>query len=154
MASVVRPEDVKDQRTRQGAWLSTGPSVAADSLARRVIGAAIEVHRILGPGLLESIYEDALCVELALAGIPFERQVPMKVHYKGHDIGEKKLDLLVSSELVVELKSVEGISPVHLAQVLSYLKIKHLRLGLLVNFNVAELRQGIKRVINTPRASS
>jgi GxxExxY protein len=126
------------------------PGVAVDSLARGVIGAALEVHRVLGPGLLESIYEEALCVELGLAGIPFERQVPVKVHYKRHDIGEARLDLLVGSQLIVELKTVERLAPVHIAQVLSYLKIKRLHLGLLVNFNVAELRQGIKRVINTP----
>lgn len=141
-----------DQSARQDALLVAGPVTAADVLAHRVIGAAIEVHRILGPGLLESIYEDALCVELAPAGTSFERQVTMRVLYKRHDIGEKRLDLLVSGELVVELKAVESISPVHFAQMLSYLNLKHLRLGLLVNFNVAELRQGIKRVINNSRA--
>jgi GxxExxY protein len=124
------------------------PGIAVDALARAVIGAALEVHRVLGPGLLESIYEQALCVELGLASIPFERQVPVKVHYKQHDIGEARLDLLVHRQLIVEIKTVEGIAPVHVAQVLSYLKIKRLHLGLLVNFNVAELRQGIKRVIN------
>jgi GxxExxY protein len=123
--------------------------MAGDSITRRVIGAAIEVHRVLGPGLLESIYEEALCVELALAHIPFERQVPMKVHYKRHEIGAAKLDLLVGGQLVVELETVESIAPVHVAQLLSYLKINHLKLGLLLNFNVAELRHGIKRVINT-----
>lgn len=126
------------------------PGASVDTLARRVIGAAIEVHRILGPGLLESIYEEALCVELALAGIAFARQVPVTVHYKRHHIGDARLDLLVGDQLIVELKNVEGIAPVHIAQVLSYLKIKRLRLGLLVNFNVPELRLGIKRVINTP----
>jgi GxxExxY protein len=110
---------VKDQRARPDAVLNAGPSAAADSLAHGVIGAAIEVHRVLGPGLLESIYENALCVELALARIPFERQVPVKVHSKGQYIGDKKLDLLVSRELVVELKAMEGISPLHIAQVSS-----------------------------------
>lgn len=104
---------------------------------------------MLGPGLLESIYEEALCVELAMAGLPFERQVPLRVRYKQCDIGDARLDLLVNRELIVELKTVEGIAPVHIVQVLSYLKIKRLHLGLLVNFNVAVLRQGIKRVINT-----
>ena len=126
------------------------PGPAVDRLVRRVISAAIEVHRVLGPGLLESIYEEALCVELALAGIPFERQARVQVRYKGHQIGEARLDLLVRRQIVVELKTIEAILPVHLAQVLSYLKIKRLRVGLLVNFNVANLPQGIKRIIHTP----
>jgi len=84
------------------------------------------------------------------AGIPFERQSLVRVQYKKHEIGEARLDLLVRRQLVVELKTVEGIAPVHLAQVLSYLKIKRLRLGLLINFNVANLSQGIKRVIHSP----
>ena len=126
-----------------------GLGVARDSLTGRVIRAAIEVHRALGPGLLESIYEEALCVELALANIPFERQVSMRVHYKRQDIGNVKLDLLVCDQLIVELKTVDSIAPVHVAQLLSYLKIKRLELGMLLNFNVSELRQGIKRIINT-----
>ena len=125
------------------------PDAAVDALASRVIGAAIEVHRLLGPGLLESIYEEALCVELMLAGIPFERQVRLKVGYKQHDIGEARVDLLVHRQLIVELKTVEAIAPVHLAQLLSYLKISRLGLGLLLNFNVANLAQGIRRVICT-----
>ena len=142
------------QETKPGVAGNAEPDAVVDCLARRVIGAAIEVHRVLGPGLLESIYEEALCVELALAGIPFERQVPANVDYKQHNIGEARLDLLVGRELVVELKAVESIAPVHIAQVLSYLKLKRLRLGLLVNFNVAELRQGIERVIReVPRSS-
>ena len=115
-----------------------------------MIGAAIEVHRILGPGLLESIYEEALCVELELAGIPFERQVQVRVRYKLRKIGDARLDLLVDRQLVVELKTVEALAPVHLAQVLSYLKIKRLGLGLLLNFNVSNLAPGIKRVIHNP----
>ncbi len=126
------------------------PEAAVDCLARRVIGAAIEVHRILGPGLLESIYEEALCIELDRAGIPFERQVAVKVRYKQREIGQARLDLLVDRQLIVELKTVEAIAPVHLAQVLSYLKIKRLGLGLLLNFNVANLPQGVRRVIHSP----
>src|SRR6478736_859344 len=125
---------------------SEDPTNSLDPLTRDVIGAAIEVHRILGPGLLESIYEDAMCVELGLACIPFERQVPVKVHYKHRAIGEARIDLLVRRNLVVELKTVEAIAPVHLAQVLSYLKILDLRLGLLINFNVAQLKHGLKRI--------
>jgi GxxExxY protein len=129
------------------------PAASVDALARDVIGVAIEVHRVLGPGLLESIYEEALCVELELAGIPFERQVPVQVHYKQRFIGNAKLYLLIRHQLVVEHKTVEFIAPVHIAQLVSYLKFTRLSLGLLVNFNVRELRQGIKRVVGTRFAS-
>ena len=127
------------------------PGPIVDALARDVIGAAIVVHRILGPGLLESIYEEALCIELASAGVSFERQLPLEVHYRGREIGTVRLDLLIDRRLVVELKAVESIAAVHIAQVLSYLRFTRLRLGILVNFNVSELRQGIKRVIRAPR---
>jgi len=125
------------------------PSAELDDLAHRVIGAAIEVHRLLGPGFLESVYEEALCVELALHDIPFARQVPIGVRYKGEQVGEARLDLLVHDSLVVELKTVESIAPIHWAQVLSYLKTTRLRLGLLINFNVSVLQRGIKRVVQT-----
>ena len=125
------------------------PDEDLDRLAREAIGAALDVHRILGPGLLESVYEEALCVELALRRIPFARQVPVSVDYKQQRIGEARLDLLVGHRLIVELKAVESIVPVHLAQVLSYLKLGGLRLGLLINFNVPELPRGIKRCINS-----
>src|SRR3954463_5406500 len=101
-------------------------------LPEKAIGAALDVHRILGPGLLESVYEEALCVELTLRRIPFARQVPLSVAYKHHRIGEARLDLLVGGRLVVELKAVEGIIPVHVAQVLSYLKLGGHRLGILI----------------------
>jgi len=127
---------------------------AVDTLARDVIGVAIEVHRILGPGLLESVYEEAMCIELALAGIPFERQVAVKLRYKQRDIGRAKLDLLVGRLLVVELKTVECIAPVHIAQLLSYLKFTRLNLGLLINFNVPALRHGIKRVVRPAQAAA
>ncbi len=125
------------------------PSEALDALARDVIGAAIEVHRRLGPGFLESVYEEALCIELTLRGIPFARQVQIGVEYKGHQVGVARLDLLVRDCLVVELKAVEGIAPIHVAQVLSYLKATRLHLGLLISFNVTILQRGIKRVIHT-----
>jgi GxxExxY protein len=138
-------------RSAERKW-EPGPEL--DAVARDVIGAAIEVHRILGPGLLESIYEEALCVELASAGIPFERQVPLEVHYKQRNIGNARLDLLIHRQPIVELKTVECVSPVHIAQLLSYLTFTRLNLGLLVNFNVTELRHGIKRVVRAPRNSS
>ena len=126
------------------------PGTELDRLARRVIGAALEVHRALGPGLLESVYEEALCVEFALKGIPFARQVPMRVDYKLHQVGEARLDIVVGDRPIVELKAVDAIAPIHVAQLISYLKITRLRLGLLINFNVTELRNGIKRLVCRP----
>ncbi len=128
------------------------PDQDLDRLARATIGAALDVHRILGPGLLESVYEEALCVELTLRRILFARQVPLTVDYKHQRIGEARLDLLVGQRLIVELKAVESIIPVHVAQVLSYLKLGGFRLGILINFNVPELRRGIKRCINSSRS--
>jgi GxxExxY protein len=129
--------------------LGVEPSAELDELSHRVIGAAIEVHRHLGPGFLESVYEEALCEELVLRDIPFARQVPIGVRYKGKQVGEARLDILVHDSVVLELKTVENIAPIHWAQVLSYLKATRLRLGLLINFNVSLLQRGIKRVIQT-----
>jgi GxxExxY protein len=123
------------------------PSKKLDQLVHDVIGAAIEVHRMLGPGFLESVYEEALCVELKLRGIPFERQVNHGVDYKGHHVGDGRLDLLIDKTLIVELKAVEELVPIHTAQVISYLKGTGYRLGLLINFNVPVLKEGIRRVI-------
>jgi GxxExxY protein len=123
------------------------PSAEADRWAREAIGAAIEVHRHLGPGFLEEVYEEALAVEMTLRGIPFERQLPVAVSYKGHDVGGTKLDFLVGGSLVVELKAVDVIGQVHLAQLLSYLKATRLRLGLLINFNVPALKDGVRRMV-------
>jgi GxxExxY protein len=123
------------------------PNKRLDRLARTVIGAAIEVHRHLGPGYLESLYEEALSIELGLRRIPFERQKPIAVNYKGHAIGEGRVDLIVGDELLVELKAVEALAPIHKAQVLSYLKATEFHLGLLINFNVPVLRSGIQRVV-------
>jgi GxxExxY protein len=117
-----------------------------DRLADAVIGAAIEVHRLLGPGYIEAVYEEALCVELGLRGIPFARQTSAAVSYKGQSVGEGRMDLVVSDVLVVELKAVEALVPVHSAQVISYLKTTGRKLGLLINFNVPILKQGIKRI--------
>ena len=126
------------------------PGERADVLARAVIGAAIEVHRELGPRFLESLYEEALCVELALRGIRFQRQLPVDAAYKGQNIGQARLDLLVDSLLVVELKSVDALAPIHTAQVLSYLKLTRKPLALLINFNARILKDGVKRVALTP----
>jgi len=123
------------------------PGKEIDDLANVVIGAAIEVHRTLGPGYLESVYEEALTVELSLRKIPFERQKPIGIEYKGQLVGEGRLDLLIDSMLIVELKVVDALAPIHTAQIMSYLKALRLPLGLLINFNVPLLKQGIKRVI-------
>ena len=109
-----------------------------------------EAHRVLGPGFLESLYEEALCVELELRGVPFGRQVPIGVVYKGAVVGEARLDLLVADSIVIELKAVESFAPIHTAQVISYLKATNCHLGLIITFNVAELRRGVRRVIWFP----
>jgi len=118
-----------------------------DQLSERVIGLAIEVHRNLGPGLLESLYESALCFELESSGLPFERQKLLPVSYKGRMIGDFRVDLVVEDALLPEPKSVERHDSVFEAQVLSYLKISKLRLGLLLNFNTRLLKDGVKRFI-------
>src|SRR5262245_50853382 len=118
----------------------------SDPLTEKIIGAAIEVHRVLGPGLLESIYEEALCVELDLRGLCFQRQIELDFHYKGHLIKGQRLDLLVEAQVVVELKSVEKLPDVATAQVLSYLKGTGLKRGLLINFGMLRLVDGIKRI--------
>ncbi|MBI3976872.1 MAG: GxxExxY protein [Chloroflexi bacterium] len=132
----------------------TEPEAGLNRLTQAVIGAAIEVHRVLGPGYLESVYEEAICVELQLRGVPFVRQVAMDVSYKGHAVGEGRLDLLVGGHLIVELKAVEALAPIHTAQVISYLKATGHHLGLLINFNVLVLRQGIRRVVLSQNRTS
>jgi len=117
-----------------------------DELTERVIGAAIEVHRILGPGLLESIYEEALCHELRLRGVKCEGQVEVDVYYKEIVIKGQRLDLLVENQVVVELKSVSRLPEVAMAQTLSYLKTIRLKRALLINFGEKRLVDGVKRV--------
>ena len=121
-----------------------------EAIARKVIGAAIEVHRHLGPGLMESSYSSALARELALRGIPAERERAITALYKGEPLQDAyRLDFLVAEKVVVELKTVETLLPVHSAQLLTYLRWTGSRLGLLINFNVPLLRDGIRRIINT-----
>jgi GxxExxY protein len=119
-----------------------------DPLSKQVIGAALEVHRTLGPGLLESVYEQALAYEITALGLKTQIQVPVPVAYKTVrlDCGFR-LDLLVEKQLVVELKCVESLAPLHDAQLLTYLKLTGLKIGLLINFNVPLLKQGIKRLV-------
>jgi GxxExxY protein len=119
-----------------------------NEVSREIVGAAIEVHRGLGPGLLESAYEQCLCHELAIRKIPFRRQVELPVNYKGVrlDCGYR-VDVIVDSCVVVELKAVERLLPIHDAQVLTYLKLLDFKLGLLINFHVPLLKHGIKRLV-------
>ena len=118
-----------------------------DKISQKIIGCAIEVHRHLGPGLLEHVYEEALCVEFQLQGLKYNRQVPIPLKYKDQPIGEYRIDLLVENQIVVEIKSVERLDPVFQAQVITYLKVTDKRIGLLLNFNSRLLKDGIKRII-------
>jgi GxxExxY protein len=120
-----------------------------NQVTEKIIGAAIEIHKTLGPGLLESAYEECLCYELSRAGLHFQRQVDLPVLYKEVrlDCGYR-LDLIVEEVVIVELKTVECLLPIHEAQLLTYLKMKNLRVGLLINFNVPVLKDGIKRMVN------
>jgi GxxExxY protein len=121
-----------------------------DEISDAVIGACIEIHQHLGPGLLESAYEECLCHELSARGIPFERQKPLPVTYKSVrlDCGYR-IDLIVAEKLIVELKAVEELLPIHEAQLLTYLKLSNLPFGLLVNFHVPVLKHGLKRIVNS-----
>jgi len=120
-----------------------------NDISGKIIGAAIEVHKKLGPGLLESAYEECLCCEMQLRGIEFKRQVPLSLNYKGIvlDCGYR-LDLLVEDKVIVELKSVEGLEPIHEAQMLTYLRLRNAWLGLIINFNVIMLKDGVRRLVN------
>ncbi|MCL5961068.1 MAG: GxxExxY protein [Chloroflexi bacterium] len=137
MTEMANHKDTKDTKAR------------SDFLSSQVIGAAIEVHRLLGPGLLESAYEECLTRELTLRDVPFQRQVPLPVEYKGTLVDcAYRLDLLVADLVIVELKTVEKLEAIHDAQLLTYLRLKGLWLGLLINFSVPVLRHGIKRLVN------
>ena len=116
-------------------------------LTEKIIGCANEVHRVLGPGLPEAVCETALCTEMQLRGIPFKRQVGVPVYYKGELISEYHPDLIIANEVIVEVKSIERIAEVHVAQVRTYLRITSLHVGLIMNFNSATMRAGVKRVV-------
>jgi GxxExxY protein len=119
-----------------------------NELTAAVIGAAIEVHRALGPGLLESAYEECLCWELALQDIAFERQKHLPVEYKGLKLNcGYRLDFLIEASVVVEIKAVENLTPLHEAQLLTYLKLTGCKVGLLINFNSPRLRDGVRRLV-------
>ena len=113
----------------------------------KIISSAIEVHTILGPGLLERVYEDALSHEFSIRGIVFERQKEINLLYKGKNVGSHRIDFLVENEVVLELKAIESIHRIHEAQLITYLKAMNKKIGLIINFNVKMLRDGIKRLI-------
>ena len=128
------------------------PDHDLDILANRVIGCAIEVHRTLGPGFLESLYENALSQELSLNKIQHICQYPVQIIYKNVIVGDGRLDLLIDDKLVVEIKAVANLLPIHSAQLKSYLKSTGIHLGLLINFNETRLADGIKRVIHSSQS--
>ena len=118
-------------------------------LTRETIGAAIEVHRTMGPGLLESVHEECMALELDRRRISYERQIAVPLEYHGKRLGtDLRLDFLVEGRVIVELKAIETILPIHSAKLLTYLRLLHRRFGLLINFNVPILKDGIKRMIN------
>jgi GxxExxY protein len=127
-----------------------GRREGGDELTKRIIGAAMKVHTSLGPGLLESAYEACLCFELQKAGIKVERQKKLPIIYEELRLEEGyRIDILVDGQIVVELKAISKLEPVHEAQLLSYLRLSNCKLGLLLNFHVAHMRDGIRRVINS-----
>ena len=117
-----------------------------DELTYDIIGAAIAVHSELGPGLLEQIYENAMCVEFVKRGIRFERQKRMSVTYRGEIVGDMFADLVVEDRVIVELKSVKELTGIHKAQLIAYLKVANIKTGLLINFNVVSIKKGINRI--------
>ncbi|HTP84821.1 MAG TPA: GxxExxY protein [Alphaproteobacteria bacterium] len=137
-----------NHRDTEGTESDRERAARSDPLTEKIIGAAIEVHRALGPGLLESAYEVCLCHEFSLAGLQFRRQVPLPVTYKSVtlDCGYRA-DIVVESTVMLELKTVEAVLPVHKAQLLTYLKLSGLRVGLLINFNVPMLKDGLVRMV-------
>jgi GxxExxY protein len=135
-------QDAKDAKIER-----IEPGEEIDRLAYRVIGCAIEVHRHLGPGFLESVYEEALSLELRRQEIPFAHQSEISIAYKGDAVGVGRVDFLIDNQLIVELKATDALANIHTAQVLSYLRMTRCKLGLLVNFNVTMLRQGVERVV-------
>ena len=132
--------------TTTGEGTGTGTKLIHEHLTEQIIGAAIEVHKFIGPGLMESIYEECLCHELELRGLVFKRQVAVPLIYKGKDLDRThRLDLLVQDTVILELKCVERILRIHEAQLLTYLKLMQKPVGLLINFNVPVLIQGLVR---------
>jgi GxxExxY protein len=136
-----------DPVSENGVSLGSGSIPPDDPLTRRIIGCAVEVHRQLGPGLLEGTYEEALCIELQDQGLSLKRQSRVPIYYKGHLIGEHRPDLVVQDRVVVEVKSVDRLIGVHQAQLLAYMRLLRMPVGLLLNFNGEVLRTGIRRLV-------
>ena len=142
-------ECAENAEARSDAKNSNMVTFKNDPLSYKVIGCALEVYKTLGPGLLEKVYQKALMKELELKGLKAEMEVPISIVYKGDEIGEGlRLDILVEDKLIVELKSVEELNPVHYKQLTSYLKLTGKKVGLLINFNVDDLMDGIHRIVN------
>ncbi len=143
------PEGVAEISPRRRGERGEKAEMSENALTEKIIGAAIEVHRHLVPGLLESTYEECLCYELAQAGLQFQRQVIVPVRYKGLSLAcGYKMDLLVEDSVVVELKSIDVLHPIHSAQMLTYLRASGKQVGLLINFNVELLKSGVRRIVN------
>jgi GxxExxY protein len=143
-----------DPRTDEGCFVDEEmePDPALNRITNAIIGAAIDVHRNLGPGHLESVYEAAMDIEMTPRGISFRRQVDVPLLYKGHEVGRARLDFLVEDQVVLDLKAVERRASIHEAQMISYLSITGRPLGLVINFNVPALRHGIKRIAGRRRS--
>ncbi len=139
----IEGHDVRKLRMR----LPSPLDAKTEEVVTRTIGCAIAVHRVLGPGFIESIYRKAMCLELESAGLSYEKERPVKVRYRGVDIPGQRVDLIVEDAVVVELKSVQQIDAVHHAQTISYMKTVSVRAGLLINFRVPILRDGLKRFV-------
>jgi GxxExxY protein len=138
----------KDTETTRGKE-TTGPQRHRDTeingLTQRIIGCAIEVHRILGPGLLESVYETAMCIEMNTTGLSYTQQIRLPAHYKGRLLGHYRIDLIVEDQVLVEIKSVERMLPLFEGQLLTYLRVTGKRVGLILNFNSRVMKDGITR---------
>jgi GxxExxY protein len=144
----LRPDGPPQRHKEHKGCTKKSMSTALNKLSYEVIGAALEVHRNLGPGLLESSYRKCLCRELALRHVPYQKEWPLPVNYKGLQLDcNYRMDIVVARQIVVEVKSVEALAPIHDAQLLTYLRIGGYRLGLLINFNVEVLKNGIHRKI-------
>ena len=137
---------MKPQRSRSFP-LCTQKEFPLKDITEKIIACTIEVHSTLGPGLLESVYEEAIAHEFTLRGIKFEKQKEISLKYKGKDIGKQRIDFLVENEVVLELKAVETMNKIYQAQLLTYLRAMDKRVGLLINFNVERLKDGINRLI-------
>ena len=135
--------------SREGSLMKvrTDLPVETETIVRRTIGCAVAVHRALGCGFLERTYHEAMCVELRLQGLHYEREKPVMIHYRGEAVGAHRLDLVVEGLLIVEVKAVTQLDRTHVAQVLAYLKATDLRVGLLLNFSGDTLAGGIRRIV-------